>query len=525
MRKSRYARLAIAGLATVATTIALAACSGGGSTPDDTSSSSSAPKSGGTATLIEAAALASWDPTVQAQGTIPGVSTDRYIAVYGDLLYVDTKNQLQGDIAKSLTSKDDTTWTLVLNKGVTFSDGTPLDADAVKFNWDRAARDGSSVKALASTMTTTVVDETTVKVTLKEANPLFARQVTESLNWMLSPKSVQEQGDDYTKPVGAGPFTLVSSDQATGEKLKRNPDYFKKGQPYLDNLNLSIIVDPAQRVTTVAQGGADSLNNYRFAILDSIDTPNTSVAEVKSGGLRMVIMNNTEASPFHDIRLRQAAALAIDPTDLVQTLTQDPSQKSSTGLFPTSSPFYDKRYALEENDQKEAKKLVAEAKADGVSTDVNLNIAVVPELVRSAELLQLQLNKVGFNATITQTPLGDWRAKITTQKDYDISFYPGIFDLNNAQVQFTALFQGIENLSQYHSADMDAAIEKVQASQTQAEQKAAFSGMQKVWQKDTPFIVFGTDNRIFFHQDRLQGFTPTGRGALLMENLYVTDGK
>src|SRR5690606_31096612 len=111
-------------------------------------------------------------------------------------------------------------------------------------------------------------------------------------------------------PVGAGPFVLESWDTAVGEEMTRNPDYFLEGRPYLDELNFVVIADPAQRVSTVVQGGADIMNNYRFALLEVIDQPGLGTFGVASGGLRMFIMNN-QVAPFDDIRARQAAALAI----------------------------------------------------------------------------------------------------------------------------------------------------------------------------------------------------------------------
>src|SRR5690606_27257933 len=94
------------------------------------------PTQGGSATIVAAASVLNWDPTIVSIGTIPGVATDRFIAVYGVLFYVDANDQLQGSIAKSLTTDDNEVWTLTLNDGVAFSDGTPLDAEAVKYNFD-----------------------------------------------------------------------------------------------------------------------------------------------------------------------------------------------------------------------------------------------------------------------------------------------------------------------------------------------------------------------------------------------------
>lgn len=518
--KSRVGVRLLAAAAALATAIGLAGCSTEGGTGGNAGEQ---PVQGGSAVIISSAAVANWDPTIVSLGTIPGVATDRFIAVYGVLFYVDVENQLQPSIGESLTTEDDVVWTLKLTEGVEFSDGTPLDAAAVKYNYDRAKRDASAIKAFASTIESEVVDETTLELTLSEPNPIFDRQLTESLNFIVSPAALEEQGEDYNHPVGAGPFVLESWDQTVGEEFVRNENYFLEGKPYLDRLTFSIITDPAQRVSTVVQGGGDLMNNYVFAILDSIGSPGTTVTGIASGGTRSIIMNNSENSVFSDARLRKAAALAIDTTAMVQTLTQDPEEEGWTGLFGPQSPYLDEDYLAETGDVEAAKELVAEAVADGVDVNIEITAAVVPETIRAAELLQLQLNEVGFNATIVQIPLADWRAFIFNEKVYDISFYPGIFDLNNAPVQFTALFAGRENLSNFSSPEMDAAIEAVQNAKGDDELAEAFSEVQRIYAEEVPFIVFGFDERIFFHQERLAGLTPTGRGALLFENLWRTD--
>src|SRR5690606_32826443 len=114
----------------------------------------------------------------------------------------------------------------------------------------------------ASTITSEVVDGVTLEISLDAPNPVFDRDVAEQLQFIASPAALEEQGEDYTSPVGAGPFLLETWDPAIGETMTRNPDYFREGRPYLDELNFTVIADPAQRVTTVAQGGADIMNNY-----------------------------------------------------------------------------------------------------------------------------------------------------------------------------------------------------------------------------------------------------------------------
>ena len=519
--KSGFRRLAAVVLASAAA-VALAACSSESPSPSASSPGGGEPQQGGSATIISAVGVASWDPTVAVQPTFPGLATDALYAVYGVLLYVGADGEVHGSLADSLTSDDDTVWTMKLHPDVTFSDGTPFDATAVKYNFDRAAAEGSALRGFASSFTSEVVDDTTLTLTLATPNPVFDRQLAESLQFVASPQALEEQGADYTEPVGAGPFLLESWDQAAGSTFTRNPDYFQEGKPYLDELNLTPVPDPAQRVTTVAQGQADIMNNYRFALLEVLDQPGVDTYEVESGGQRQMVFN-TQTAPFNDVRARQAVALAVDPTELVQTLTQDPEAEGWTGLVPSSSPLYDEQYDVEANDPEAAKELVDELKADGVDTSISIVAAAVPELTRAAQLLQLNLQDAGFDATIDQPALADWAAQARQQHNFDITFYPGIYDLANAPVAFTNLFEGSENIAQYSSPEMATALADLRAAESEADQKEAFAEIARIYQEDIPFFVFGIDQRVFFYHEGIAGFTPMGRGMLLSENLYRTD--
>ncbi len=135
-------------------------------------------------------------------------------AVYGALLYYDFETgEITPGMAESFTSDDGKVWTLKLRPGLTFTDGTPFDAAAVAFNWDRILDPAllSPSRAAAQTITWNVVDETTLTVTSNEVNHQLPFQLTESLAFVASPTAIAQKGADFANaPVGAGPFQLTS---------------------------------------------------------------------------------------------------------------------------------------------------------------------------------------------------------------------------------------------------------------------------------------------------------------------------
>ncbi|HEX5731046.1 ABC transporter substrate-binding protein [Microbacterium sp.] len=525
MKMSRFRLSALAVAAAAALTLSACSGDGGGGTasPSATVPSAETPAEGGELTILVAGAMSTWDPG-SSTGSFPGVQWDRLYAVYGALLTVNTDGEIEPGLAESLTTEDGgDTWTLTLREGLTFTDGEALDAQAVKDNWDRFADPANNLGAVrvASTFATTVVDETTLEIASNETNPVLDIQIADSIAFIGSPASFPAAGTPLTEPIGAGPFTLEQWDPAVGETFAKNPDYWDEGKPYLDTLTFQLVADPAQRVTSVVQGDAQIMNGYPFQWIADADNPSVGVFPVASGGIRHFVFNTT-SDLFSDVRARQAVQLAVNPTELVQTLTQDPAAEGSTALFPDTSPYYDADLALPEQNVEDAQALVDEITGEGTDFTIDLLIAGVPELVRAGELFQLTLQELdGVTVNLTQIPIPEWRAAAYDKDDFDVTFYPGVFDLNSPQVGFGNLFGvgGLDNFANFDDADMTSAISDAQEATTDEDRIAALQKVQEVYVDQVPIVVFGIDYRSFLHGADVVGLQSMGRGALYTDRI------
>jgi len=519
--KKRTWRLAVLG-AGVSLALALAGCTGGGGSPSE---SSGEPVAGGDITIMSAGGVTSWDPALAFFGTLPGVATDRLVAVYGQLVYMDQDGELVPSLAEGLTSDDEgATWTLTLRDGIVFTDGTPMDAAAVKFNWDRIADPATAAPAgaLAQSFTTEVADPLTLAITPVAPNPVLDEQIAELMQFVASPTALQ--AGEYTEPVGAGPFVLVAQDPAIGEDFAANPDYVL-GAPEIETLHYRTVGDPSQRVETIAAGTADLMNGFASDFRDYADDPGFQMFTVPNGGFRHLVFNNAHA-PFDDVRARQAIALALNPEELTQTLLADPTQKGSTTLFAEDSPYYDASFALPEQDLEAAQDLVDELAADGVDMTFTIVAAAIPESIRAAEYVQLSLQQLeGVTVEIEQVQIQDWRMRTQNNDDFDITFYLGIYDVNPVASAFTNLFEanGTENIQNSSSPEMTAALTQLQTATSEEQTLAALETIQQLYVDEVPIYAFGFDHRVFFHNAQVQGFEAFGRGSILAESLYRTE--
>jgi peptide/nickel transport system substrate-binding protein len=152
----------------------------------------------------------------------------------------DEDGELQPYLAASLEANEDLTqYTLTLREGVTFHDGTPLNAEAIKSNFDNHLKaDGSAAAgALRDVDSVTVVDDLTLTYDLNRANAAFPDLLTGSIGWPFSPTAAEQLGEDFgSQPVGTGPFVFERYARDDAFVLVRNEDYWQEGLPYLDRI-------------------------------------------------------------------------------------------------------------------------------------------------------------------------------------------------------------------------------------------------------------------------------------------------
>jgi peptide/nickel transport system substrate-binding protein len=360
-------------VAAVVLALLAAACSSdGGDATSDTEPRQVEVATGGTATMVQPVDPATLDPTTVTNGPTSG--SQIVSAIYDALFTVADDGTFEPRIATDFASDDGITWTMTLRDDVMFSDGTPLDADAVMAQWDLLK---NTVRASVWSYfqkidSMRVVDPTTFEVTLVEENRQFYRTpLINQATWIPSPTARAAAGEDFgNQPVGAGPFMLQSRTQGSETTLVRNPDYWQEGLPKLDTLVIRTINDPQQLADTILTGAAQG----------GTGVPDVAAQQTADAGLERVGVNtfgggcflfNDKQAPFDDIRARQAVYLAVDMEELNQTVSDGASETPLT-LFPEGSPFYDPDQAFPEPDPDEAQRLFDELAAEGTPVQFSI---------------------------------------------------------------------------------------------------------------------------------------------------------
>jgi peptide/nickel transport system substrate-binding protein len=485
-----------------------------------------APISGGTMTIINGSDIKSWDPAITAS-TYPGGPMDVLDAVYGFLVYVDVNSNVVGGMAESFTSTDAITWTLKLRDGLKFSDGTPYDAEAVKYNWERAA-DPATAAPTQVFMSSwikgiKVVDARTLTVTLPTANGNFAAQIAELAPFIASPtmlKAAATKSD--IKPVGAGAFLLDSWNQGIGMTLKRNPNYWDQPRPYLDILKFAIIPETNARIATVVQGGATMMAGYLFQFGDNARAAGVGTVPVPIRGIYRGHFNQA-AGLFADVRARRAIYQGVDRARLMKAFTQTDTYKATTSYFNAKSPYYDASAPLPAYDPAKTQALIDELAKAG--KPFNFKIVTYPnsDLKRLASYVQQVMTAYkGVTAEIVEVDQAIMNDRCKATAD-SLCIDGGVLASNRVEPNISSLLKtgGVFNIGRYTNPKMDALLSEANATVDTAVIKRDYAEVQKLIAEELPFYIFGEDIRHLLVRDTTGGVVPSNGGILQKQFLFV----
>ncbi|MEV5845473.1 ABC transporter substrate-binding protein [Streptomyces sp. NPDC051985] len=469
-------RRVLAVVASCCAALLLAACSSKSDTGGVAggAQSSGKPVQGGTLRAIEISEPRNLDPALL-QNSLQGTAFLGN-ALYGNLMVTNEKTgALEYRMATDFSSTDGgSTYTLKLKAGLKFSDGSALDAAAVKYDWDRlrdAKLASDSLPYASVVKSATVVDATTLKVTLTRPTALYGEQVASTaMNWIASPAALKKGESSFDKaPVGAGPFNLKSWTRGGALSLVKNTTYYDAPKPYLDGITLTTSTDPQQRVNTLSSGGADLGVEVDWEAVAKAKAAGLTAESVPSGGGRFLTLNASRA-PFDNLKARQAVSEAID-VDALNAAVYDGKAVVADTLFPKKSPYYND-VALHTYDKAGAQKLFDELAAEG--KPVSFTFTAFPTDKALAEAVQSQLSAYK-NVTVKINTV-DWSesGKVYGQKQYDMLTSTAFFLDPEPALSAAFSSKSPRNATLLADAQLDAALAKGASASSDTARAAAY---------------------------------------------------
>ena len=386
------------------------------------------------------------DPTSAAAQAIDSVV---YTNVFEGLTRFMGDGSIVPGLAESWEISDDgLTYTFKLHQGVTFHDGTTMDAEDVKFSLDRARAEESTnaQKALFAGITdVSVVDPHTVQLTLAEPNGNMLFNLAWGDAVIVAPESIE---NIKTSPVGTGAFKFSNWVQGDRIDLVRNPDYWGD-TPALEAATFKFISDPTAAFAAMMAEDVDVFSGFPAPEnLPQFEADPRFQVLVGSTEGETILSTNNKMPPFDNVKVRQAVAHAIDRQAIIDGAMFGYGTPIGTHFAP-HNPAYKDLTGNSSYDPEKAKALLAEAGfPDGFETTLHLPPPSYAR--RGGEIIAAQLAAVGIKAEITNVEWAQWLETVFRGKNY------GLTIVSHTEPMDIGIYARPEYYFQYDNPDFQA---------------------------------------------------------------------
>ncbi|HET7343777.1 MAG TPA: ABC transporter substrate-binding protein [Methylomirabilota bacterium] len=419
-------------------------------------------------------------------------------------------------------SRDGLTYTFHLRPNVTFHDGTPLNAEAVRFVLDRQMNDQSPfyktgtypyVKGfLGNVAGVEVLDPQTVQIRLKSALTPFIQYLAHHSLYVYSPESLKKWGKDVVKhPVGTGPFKLDAWEPGVKVVLSRNDAYWG-GAPKLRQVVYVPIVEAQARLTAIKTGEIDLTLDVPPDALDGLRRdPNLVVAEADSSAVWYVMLNTRQAA-LKDRRVRQALNYAVNKDAIIRDILRGTAIVATSPLSPVYGAFHEPNTSTYPFNPERARALLREA---GYPNGLELTF-LVPESgsgmqspVEMATVIQANLAAVGVKAKIQTMEWGAYLKKYLDGPDMaEMSWNPSIGDPDHMMYMLLSSdrFPPAFNAGFYQNARVDELLRKGRTTLDESQRLALYREAQKLVTDDAPWIIVDHGKQVVVYRKRVQHF-------------------
>lgn len=335
-----------------------------------------------------------------------GVSICSAIPALEPLLWMDRSGNVYPKLAeKWKVSPDKKSITLTLRKGVKFHDGTDFNADAVKFCLQKQLDSG-----LVTTFNSVeVVDDYTVKIGMKEYDNRVFVTLAGTSSTIISPTAISKNGLEWARwhPVGTGPFEFVSYERSVGVKYKKFKDYWDKGKPYLDGIEIKFIADPQTMKAALLAGEIDIFGENGGELVAEMKKMGMKTFSAANGIVMLWPDSMNADSPLSNRTVREAISYAINREALVKAR----GFGTWTPAYQVAQPehaAYIKDYKGTPYNPQKAKELLAKA---GYPNGFKTKLIPMPAVVDRDAMVAVQrmLSEVGIEVELEFPEMSRYR--------------------------------------------------------------------------------------------------------------------
>ncbi|MDF1599330.1 ABC transporter substrate-binding protein [Mesorhizobium sp. YIM 152430] len=434
-------------------------------------------------------------------------------------------------------SQDGLSYTFQLRQGVSFHDGTPFNAEAVKFNFERMLDEAHPFHGtgpfplsfnFSAVEDVTAVDDMTVEFTLSEPFAPFLSNLAYPTGLIVSPAAVEQFGEDYGRnPSGTGPFRFAEWQANQRVVIAASPDYWD-GPPTLEAVVFRPITDANTRMAEMLAGGLDIMVE---APPDSMaqfrDAPDFNAHEQAGPHVWYLILNMKEG-PFESQAVRQAVNFAVNKEALVNDVLQGTAEISAGPVPPAFAWAYNEEVDPYPYDPDRARELLEEGGYEGeeIVFYVTEGGSGMLDPVAMGTAIQADLAAVGMNVRIETYEWNTFLGQVNPGLEGKAQMAQMAWMTNDPDtLPFLTLRtaawpqEGGFNSGYYSNPDVDEMLDRARRATDPEERAALYRDVQAIVHDEAPWLFVANWVQGAVTTANIEGFTLQPSFFLMLKNV------
>jgi len=436
--------------------------------------------------------------------------------LYENLTWVDESLEPKPELAERWERKSGTEWIFTLRRGVKFHNGKEMDAEDVKYTYDRirdpkvspGANDLFFIKQIDA------VDRSTVRFLLSAPIATFLVNLAGKYNGVIPKGSGGDGKELLTKAIGTGPFAVADFDPSRKLTLKKHADYWGPQKPLLDEIVFQAIPDESSIVAGLRTGQI-AMAEFASALNYQVARGVASLATIQAPSTRWVVLDLAgDQEPTSKREVRQAMLLAIDRQAILQIAGSGLGQR--LGVLPPGMKFWAMPWQELPNQQRDVAKAKALLQQAGYSGRLPLkirNIVGFPALAASLPVIVDNLKEANIDVTVETVDGGVWiKDWIVPQSPTTMNDWGGFIDPDQAFYRHFRSAPAGKDFRRWKSKKADELLDAGRETADRAKRKQIYDDVQRLMAEDPITIPLYSPDLLYAMQRNVKGFQPHPTG-------------
>jgi len=430
--------------------------------------------------------------------------------IFDTLVRLDTEGNYEAWLAESWDNPDDNTWVFHLREGIEFTNGEPVNAEAVKYSLERILDpDVQSPQAWRLSLVSEIIVEDEYTVVIKTSEPYAALINIMTLMFIVPPNAVEEMGNEMfgQEPIGSGPF--IFEEYSPGERvvLVANKDYWK-GAPKIDKVIFRPISEASTRVASLETGELDIITAVPPNRLQELkDNEETEVTA--NTGIMLYLGLDTFNPPLDNVKVRQALNYAVDVDSIVKNILLDTAKPMAGPVFEVTKGF-DSNIKPYPHDVEKAKELLKEA---GYEDGFAMKLATPPQGVEGttntlevAQAIAAQLGEVGIEVELDIT---DPATQFERYRNKEFQSYLFTWDTQVEPDRYLySLFNSDARGYYYKNVEIDELLVEGRQTMDQAKREEIYKDIHQKLYDDAPYVFLYNQEAFYGYRSNVDFKAP-----------------